>query len=134
MNKFASFLRLFLVLVIFVTPVQAFCCSHPSSSPLLISSSCHSTTGNIRLTSAAARDVSLAFLKRDATKPKYFETSEEEVIPRHPDDISPVEHSHPSVDQDARWMEEEATTEVLSVFAVFALVALADLVYQTMNM
>ena len=72
------------------------------------------------------RDVSLAFFNRDKKKTKSIEDDVviEDTFP--PD----VEHSHPSVDQDAKWMEQEAAAEMLSVFAVFVLLVLVDVGFQ----
>lgn len=100
-------------------------CSQTLSPPNFILVPMKSTT--------VARDVSLAFLNRNVEKPDYFETNEEIVVLKHPDDISPVERSHPSIDQDARWMEQEGTTELLSVFVVIALVGLAEFLFKFVN-
>lgn len=78
------------------------------------------------------RSVSLSFLNKEPKHADFFEKSKEIVIP--PEDVmispqeadpGPIEHSHPTVDQEARWMEEEALMEGLSIFVVFAFVSLA---------
>ena len=83
-------------------------------------------------TQCHSRDVSLKFWNRDDTKAT--KSIEDDVIPPKPvivDRFPPdVEHSRPTVDQDAKWMEQEATTELLSVFVVLAILVLMENILQ----
>ena len=132
MKHFAIDMTFVLILVLSSTELacQAFFCQAPLrwegtiQTPISISpawsTQCHS------------RDVSLKFWNRDDTKAT--KSIEDDVIPPKPvivDRFPPdVEHSRPTVDQDAKWMEQEATTELLSVFVVLAILVLMENILQ----
>lgn len=112
-------MNFFLVLILAhtttTTVVVAF---SPQTSTLLRSPHAINTSRAI-----TRHDTSLAFLNRDIKKPDYLERQEEEVVLKEPVEQYPVQHSHPNVDQDIVWMEEEGVAEFMSVFLVMAVLA-----------
>ena len=138
MKTFATTLLLTLILVLSNTRsvCQAFSCGvvcrvRGGSFPTLISF----PTGWSSTIFFVSRDVSLGFLNRDATtKTTPSKIEEEDSIPSQPvmvDRFPPdVEHSHPSIDQDIQWMEQEAIQEFLSVMVVLAILTLMESILQ----